>query len=169
MQTTGRIEHSRLGLLYSNLQAFIAADQCIKAGDDSTNLYRSSNSSRFTRLTRNFQRLSADPTRSIRTSPRLCRGRIFTRKFQLNATSASILITFIGYACTNTDERRLDNEQYGTTGDTLDHPFLNQQIEVTAGIGTIYLSLHCYIFSAEACMTTQYTTLCWSLCAQGSQ
>src|SRR5258706_695477 len=152
MQTTGRIEHSCLGLLYSNLQTFITADQCIKAGDNSANLHRSSNSSRFTRLTRNFQRLSVDPTRSIRTSRWRCCMRILIRKSQLNATSASILITFVCYACANANEKRFDNEQYGTTGDTLDHPFLNQQLEVTAGIGTIYLSLHCYIFSAEACM-----------------
>src|SRR2546423_3376742 len=33
MQTTGRIEHGRLSLLHSNLQALVAADQRIKAGD----------------------------------------------------------------------------------------------------------------------------------------
>src|SRR6266699_254023 len=54
MQPTRRIEHGRLSLLHSNLQALVAADQRIKAGDDSANLHRSSDSRRLTRLLRDF-------------------------------------------------------------------------------------------------------------------
>jgi hypothetical protein len=61
----------------------------------------------------------------------------------------------------------IDNKTRRKPWDAFDDPFLSQYIEVTAGDKT-YLGMFCY-FSVEAYTTTQYTTLCWSLCIQGSK
>jgi len=63
-------------------------------------------------------------------------------------------------------ERQFDREQHGTTRNALDLSFLGQQVEITAGIGTIYHSSFCHFYCAEARMAAQDTILRWPLHTQ---
>jgi len=49
---------------------------------------------------------------------------------------------------------QFDTEQDGPTGNAFNEPFLNEEIEITAGVGTIYLRLLRHFFCAEATITT---------------
>src|SRR5579884_2505207 len=126
MQSTWWIQHCRLCLLNRNLQPLIGAYQRLKTGHNRPNLHRSSNSSWFPRL--------------------LHLKRSWQFRTHTLPTCISIAFTRRNYTCGG----HFYSEQNGTARDTFDHPFLSEQIQITAGIGTIYPSLLCNVFRTEA-------------------